>query len=115
MLHLLLESKDLVFGLKNNFFRSWSSACRAAGIKEVRFHDLRATAITFWLVRGMKTEFAMLRSGHTIPKTFLRYVRASEDIRKKEHRQLSQWELADDFASLLKLSEVELPQAGFIN
>ena len=57
----------------------------------------------------------MLRSGHTIPKTFLRYVRASEDIRKKEHRQLSQWELADDFASLVRMSEAEISQAAFIN
>ena len=111
----LAKPEDLVFGLKNNFFRSWSSACRVAGIKEVRFHDLRATAITYWLVRGMKTEFAMLRSGHTSPKTFMRYVRASEEIRQKEHRQLSQWELADDFASLVRMSEAEISQAAFIN
>lgn len=101
----LASSDDLVFGLKNNFHRSWHAAMKEAGIQDAHFHDLRATAITFWLVRGMKTEFAMLRSGHVVPKTFMRYVRASEDIRQKEHRQLSQWDLASDFNSLVKLPD----------
>lgn len=108
--------EDRVFGLKDNFHRAWHSALKESGIEEeTRFHDLRATSITYWLVRGMKTEFAMLRSGHVVPKTFLRYVRASEEIRQNEHRQLLQWDLASDFNSLVKLSNTEIVQTAYVN
>lgn len=111
----LVKPDNLVFGLKDNFHRSWTSAMKEAGIIEAHFHDLRATAITFWLFRGMKTEFAMLRSGHTVPKTFMRYVRASEELRQKAHQELSQWELASDFNALVKLPESVAVHPDYVN
>jgi integrase len=89
-----------VFGLKNNYNKSLRSAMREAKIEAARGHDLRATAITFWLLRGMRTEFAMQRSGHTDPKTFQRYVRMCEEIRQKQREQLTEWELATSLTAL---------------
>ena len=91
---------ELVFGIKNNFRRAWESAMKEAKIEEGRFHDLRATAITTWLLRGMQTEFAMRRSGHTEPKTFQRYVRMCDEIRQKQRAQMREWELAASLTSL---------------
>lgn len=68
---------DLVFGLKK-FQTGFEAACRAAGIKGLRFHDLRATAITRMLQAGVSAQLVMRVSGHTQPTTFLRYTRASD-------------------------------------
>jgi integrase len=95
------ESDGLVFGIKTNFTRAWRSALKAAEIiTPTRFHDLRATAITFWLVRGMGMEFAMRRSGHTDPRIFMRYVRTASEIREKQRAQLKEWELASSLAEM---------------
>ncbi len=91
---------DLVFGVRHNFRKAWHSAMKKAGIHGARFHDLRATAITTWLLRGLLPQFAMRRSGHTEPKTFLRYVRMSDQIRQKQREQLSEWELAEGLATM---------------
>jgi integrase len=91
---------ELVFGIKDNFRKSWESALKEAGIEGARFHDLRATAITFWLVRGMQTAFAMRRSGHSDQKTFMRYVRMCEEIQQKQREHLREWELAASLAEL---------------
>ncbi len=64
----------LVFGIKDNFNRGWESALKEAEITiPTRFHDLRATSITYGLLRGRTMEFAMKRSGHADPRTFMRY------------------------------------------
>jgi integrase len=56
----LQDSDGLIFDSKTNFTRAWRSALKAAEIiTPTRFHDLRATAITFWLIRGMGMEFGM--------------------------------------------------------
>jgi integrase len=95
------EIDGLVFGIKTNFTRAWRSALKAAEIiTPTRFHDLRATAITFWLVRGMGMEFGMRRSGHTDPRIFMRYVRTASEIREKQRAQLKEWELASSLAEL---------------
>jgi integrase len=91
---------ELVFGIKTNFTRAWRSALKEAKITGARFHDLRATAITHWLVRGMQTAFAMQRSGHSDPRMFMRYVRMCEEIQQKQREQLREWELAAGLAEL---------------
>ncbi len=103
------DPDERVFGIKKTFRRAWESAMREAEIENARFHDLRATAITTWLLRGMQTEFAMRRSGHTEPKTFQRYVRMCDEIRQKQREQLREWDLA---ASLTSLATPEL--TGFV-
>ncbi len=65
---------ELVFGIKDNFKKSFTSACSDAGIKEFRFHDLRHTAITRMIQAGLSPIEVMKVSGHTQMNTFARYV-----------------------------------------
>jgi|SRR5262245_11997677 len=98
---------DLVFGIKATFQRAWHGSLKDAKVENAHFHDLRATAITTWLLRGMSMPFAMARSGHADPRTFMRYVRMAEEIREKQREHLREWELA---ASLAELAEPERPE-----
>ena len=65
---------ELVFGIKDNFKKSFTSACSDAGVKEFRFHDLRHTAITRMIQAGLSPMEVMKVSGHTQMNTFARYV-----------------------------------------
>lgn len=58
--------------------RSFSTARNLAGMPEIHFHDLRHTAITRMLERGVSPAIVMKISGHTQQKTFLRYVNQTE-------------------------------------
>jgi integrase len=58
---------------------SWPTACKRAGIVGLRFHDLRATAITRMLQTGVPAQVVMRISGHTQPTTFLRDARAGAE------------------------------------
>ena len=40
------DREGLVFGIQSNIKRGWLTACSLAGIKNLRFHDLRHTAVT---------------------------------------------------------------------
>jgi integrase len=104
------DPDERVFGIKKTFRRAWESAMREAEIENARFHDLRATAITTWLLRGMQSEFAMRRSGHTEPKTFQKYVRMCDEIRQKQREQLREWELVASLATLTAPTEL----TGFV-
>lgn len=65
---------ELVFGIKDNFKKSFASACADAGIEGLRFHDLRHTAITRMIQAGLSPMEVMKISGHTQMNTFARYV-----------------------------------------
>jgi integrase len=91
---------ELVFGVKASFEHGWHSAMEEAKVTGARFHDLRATAITTWLLRGMSVPFAMNRSGHADPRVFMRYVRMCEEIQQKQREQLREWDLASSLAEL---------------
>ncbi|HEX8177796.1 MAG TPA: site-specific integrase [Pyrinomonadaceae bacterium] len=79
----------LVFGVKDTVKRSFTSACRAAGIEGFRFHDCRHTAITRMLRSGLEAAEVMKVSGHTQWKTFLRYVNPDEVAAKEFADQLA--------------------------
>jgi integrase len=64
----------LVFGIKNNVKRSFTSACRDAKIEGFHFHDCRHTAITRMIQAGLSPMEIMKISGHTQMNTFARYV-----------------------------------------
>src|SRR5262249_41483977 len=91
---------DLASGVKASFDAGWHSALEEARVTGVKFHDLRATAITTWLLRGMAVPFAMNRSGHADPRIFMRYVRMCEEIQQKQRAHLREWELAASLAEL---------------
>lgn len=64
-LHNQFPDREAVFGLADNFKRSWGTACRLAGISDLHFHDLRATFCTRLIEAGMPIEQVAKLSGHT--------------------------------------------------
>jgi integrase len=68
------DVNELVFGIKDNFKKSFASACADAEIEGFRFHDLRHTAITRMIQAGLSPVEVMKVSGHTQMTTFARYV-----------------------------------------
>jgi len=80
---------SLVFG-NADFKRGFNTACSRAKLADLHFHDLRHTAITRMLEKGISPPLVMKISGHTQQRTFLRYVNQSEssilDIARKLDR-----------------------------
>lgn len=72
--HSPKDEDALVFGIKDTVNRSFTSACRAAGIEGFCFHDCRHTAITRMIQAGLPAMEVMKVSGHTQMNTFARYV-----------------------------------------
>jgi len=66
-----------IFGT-SDFKKAFIGACSDAGLDDVRFHDLRHTAITRMLEKGISPPLVMKISGHTQMKTFMRYVNQTE-------------------------------------
>lgn len=79
----------LVFGIKNTIKRAWKSACSRANIKDLRFHDLRHTAITRFVATGLPSAEIMKISGHRQINTFLRYVNPKSDAIQRAASMLS--------------------------
>lgn len=71
-----------VFQIKS-FKRSFATACRLAGIRNFRFHDLRHTATTRIAAVVSETTKAMRITGHTQIKTFLRYNNVDAEIARE--------------------------------
>lgn len=69
----------LIFEVKD-FKRSWRTACRLAGIKDLHFHDLRHTYATEAILSGLPKDLVMKLTGHTQDKTFARYLNVDQDI-----------------------------------
>lgn len=69
----------LIFGIKSNFKRAWTTAMKKAGIDGLHFHDLRHSAITRMIRAGVPASEAMKVSGHSEMKTFQRYVNLTND------------------------------------
>jgi integrase len=63
--------------------KSWNAACKAAGIKGLRWHDLRATFITRLVESGVPVETVAKISGHqdvaTLYKHYLRQTGSAVD------------------------------------
>jgi integrase len=71
---------DLVFGLTCTIKTAWKSICEDAKIKDLRFHDLRHTAITRMVQTKHPSAAIMKISGHTQFVTFSRYVNPDVDM-----------------------------------
>jgi integrase len=71
------KPNSFVFNV-GDFKKAWKGACKAAGLADLHFHDLRHTGITRWLEKGVSISDAMKASGHTQIKTFMRYVNQHE-------------------------------------
>jgi integrase len=51
--------------------RTWGPAVRAAGLEPLRLHDLRHTAVAFWIAAGASPTLIEGRAGHTSVVTVL--------------------------------------------
>lgn len=56
----------------------WRTALDFAGISDLRFHDLRRTAITRWQQMGLPLAFAGKLAGHANPKTTQKHYTAAD-------------------------------------
>lgn len=73
------EPNALVFGIKDNFKKSFASACQEANIDDLHFHDFRHTAITRMIQANIAPIEIMKISGHTQMSTFVKYVNPNEN------------------------------------
>ncbi len=62
-----------------DFKKAFHGACKAAEIYDIKFHDLRHTAITRMLEKNISPPLVMKISGHSQSRTFMRYVNQSEN------------------------------------
>jgi integrase len=85
------DKNGLVFGITNTIKKAWKSACDEAGIENLRFHDLRHTAITRMVNEGLPSAEIMKTSGHTQMVTFQRYVNPTEDTARRNAERLANY------------------------
>jgi integrase len=71
--------------------RSFNTARTRAGIKDLRFHDLRHTATTRMIRAGIPHTEVMKITGHTQIKTFLRYLNLMDDAIQSAAEKLQQF------------------------
>lgn len=93
-----------VFGVTNNFKKSFAAACRLARVDDFRFHDCRHSAITRMVAAGVPAMECMKVSGHSQYATFARYVNPTEQAVRKAADALAHFNI--DAASKLTVNEM---------
>ncbi|MBA3714613.1 MAG: site-specific integrase [Pyrinomonadaceae bacterium] len=84
-----IDKDPVVFGVTDTK-RSFASACRAAGITGMRFHDLRHTAATRLVQAQIPLSEVGRVLGHTQPQTTYRYVNADQGTARRAAAALDQ-------------------------
>lgn len=70
-----------------DFRKAWATACKAAGLKDVWFHDLRRSGIRLRTLAGVREKDSMYLSGHRTRKVFDRYnITTLDDARQALER-----------------------------
>ena len=74
----ITKDTELIFPTSANAFRlSWERIVAAAGIEDLRFHDLRHEAVSRLFERGLSLPEVALVSGHKDPRMLFRYTHLS--------------------------------------
>jgi integrase len=73
------DADSLVFGIVDNVKNGFRSACKAAGIEGLRFHDLRHTYATRLASAGLPLNELAGLLGHTQIETTLRYANTTNE------------------------------------
>jgi integrase len=68
------QPDELVFGITDNFKRAFRTACKMAGLDDLRYHDLRHVAATRLIQAGLPREQVGRILGHTQANTTYRYI-----------------------------------------
>lgn len=93
----------LVFGITDTVKTSWASACKAANIEDLRFHDLRHSALTRMIQMGIPPMELMKISGHSQINTFARYInpdtgavqRIAETLSTYQEKEMGRLEVSE--------------------
>lgn len=87
-----IDSRRVFFSYKNHdsINQSWRTALNHAGIKELRFHDLRHSAVSLLFELGLNQFEVAKISGHKTMTMLARYTHLTEDhiISKLDQRRL---------------------------
>lgn len=83
---------DLVFGLLDNFKKSFATACQLANILNFRFHDTRHCFATRLIEAGLSTDQAKKLTGHTQSGTFDRYHNLTDEAAQHAAQSLDAWQ-----------------------
>ncbi|NOT64266.1 MAG: tyrosine-type recombinase/integrase [Acidobacteria bacterium] len=94
------DQDDLVFGIRDNFKRSWETACREANVEAFKFHDCRHTCITRWVASGIPIPEIMRLSGHSTLSAFAIYANATEQTVKRGADALDAWHEQNAFETV---------------
>jgi integrase len=89
-----LSTKDpdaICFGITDDVKKSFNSVRRAAGLPDVRFHDLRHTHATRLVTAHISLSEVGRVLGHTQPNTTFRYVNANVETARRAAAALNQF------------------------
>jgi integrase len=87
-----------VFGILDNVKRSFTAARAAAGLSDVRFHDLRHTHATRLVGAHIPLSEVGRALGHTQPNTTYRYVNANVETAKRASAALDAFNAEEETA-----------------
>ncbi|MDQ3175622.1 MAG: site-specific integrase, partial [Acidobacteriota bacterium] len=88
-----------VFGILDNVKRSYTAARKAAGLLDVRFHDLRHTAATRLVGAHIPLSEVGRILGHTQANTTYRYVNANVETARRAAAALDAFNAANESAT----------------
>lgn len=83
---------DKVFP-QGDFKRAFSAACKAAGIQNLRAHDLRHSGVTRWIQSGMPVAEVMRLSGHRTLNVAFRYINADDSTARRAAEAMDNYQV----------------------